>query len=52
MDGLARETAIVARALEEVTMTAMTTAMWRAGSVFISDANFMPKNCGKGGNYI
>ncbi len=49
---MARETAIVARALEEVTMTAMRTAVWRAGSVFISNANFMPKNCGKGGNCI
>jgi hypothetical protein len=34
-DGLARETRIMARALEEVTTTAMTTAVWRAGSVFI-----------------
>jgi hypothetical protein len=42
----------VARALEEVTTTAMTTTVWRAGSVFILNANFMPKNCGKEGNCI
>ncbi len=51
-DGLARKTAIVTRALEEVTMTVMTTAVWRAGSVFISNTNFMLKNCSKGGNCI
>jgi hypothetical protein len=47
-DGLARETAIVAKALEEVTTTVMTTDVWRVGSVLISNANFMPRCCGKG----
>ncbi len=48
-DGLARETAIVAKAPEEVTMMAMITAACRVGSVFISNANFMPRCCGKKG---
>ncbi len=52
MDGLARETAIVAKALEEVTTTAMTTAAWKVGSVFISNTNFMPRCCSKGGNWV
>jgi hypothetical protein len=52
MDGLARETVIVAKASEEVTMIAMTTAAWRAGSVLILNANFMPRCCGKGQNYV
>ncbi len=49
---MARETAILAGALEEVTTTAMTTAVWRVGSVFFSNPNFMPKNCNKEGNCI
>jgi hypothetical protein len=49
MGGLSRETAIVAKAPEEVKATAMTTAAWRVGLVLILNANFMPKACGKGG---
>ncbi len=30
----------------------MMTAPWRVGSVLISNANSMPKKCGKGGNCI
>jgi hypothetical protein len=52
MDGLARETAIVARNPEEMTTTPMITTVWRAGPVFILNANFMPKNCGNRGNCI
>ncbi len=51
-DGLAREIAIMAKAPEEVTTTAMTTAAWRVGSVFILNANFMPRCCGKGGKCL
>jgi hypothetical protein len=52
MDGLVRETAIVAKAPEEVTTTATTTTAWRVGSVFILNVNFMPRCCGKGGNRV
>ncbi len=50
--GQSRETTIIANASEEVNATMMTTAAWRVGSVSISNANFMPGACGKGGNSI
>ena len=50
--GLSRDTAIVAKALEEAKVTAMITAAWSVGSVLISNANFIPKNSGKGGNGV
>jgi hypothetical protein len=49
-DGLSRETAIIAKAPEEVIMTAKRTAMWSVGSVLISKYYFMPGTCSKGGN--
>jgi hypothetical protein len=50
--GLSRDTAIEARAPEEAKVTAMMTAAWRVGSVFILNANFMPKILEKGGNCV
>jgi hypothetical protein len=53
MGGLSRETAIVAKAPEEVNTTTVTTAAWRVGtSVLISNANFMPGACGEGRNCV
>jgi hypothetical protein len=52
MDGLSRDTAIVAKALEEVMAMAMIIATCRVGSVLILNANFMPRICGEGGNCI
>ena len=46
--GLSRDTAIVAKAPEEETVTATMTAAWSVGSVLISNANFMPQNSEKG----
>jgi hypothetical protein len=50
-EGLLRETAIVVKASDEVTMTAIATAAWRVGSVLISKAYFMPVLDGKGGKF-
>jgi hypothetical protein len=52
MEGLSRDTATVVKAPEEAKVMAMMTAAWRVGSVLISNTNFMPKNCGEGGNCI
>ncbi len=52
MDGLSRDTAIIAKAPEEVMVTAMIIAARGVGSVLISNANFMPRICGEGGNCI
>ncbi len=46
--GLVRETAIMAKAPEELTTTAMTTATWRVGSVFILNTNLCPDVAAKG----
>jgi hypothetical protein len=51
-EGLSRDTTTKAKASEEAKVMAMMTAAWRVGSVLISNANFMPKNCGKGGYCI
>ncbi len=51
-DGLSRDTVIVAKAPEEVMATAMIIVMHRVGSVLISNANFMPRICGEGGNWV
>jgi hypothetical protein len=47
--GLLRDTVIGAKAPEEVKVMAIMMAAWR---VLISNANFMPKCCGEGGNCI
>ncbi len=47
-EGELRETAIVAKALEEVTMMEMTTAACKVGSVLILKMYFMPAQDGKG----
>jgi hypothetical protein len=52
MDGLSRETMIVAKAPKEVMRTAMIIAARRVGSVLISNANFMPRICSEGGNCV
>jgi hypothetical protein len=51
-DGLFRDTAIVAKAPKEVMAMAMIIATRRVGSVLISNANFTPRICGKGGNCV
>jgi hypothetical protein len=52
MDGLSRDTAIIAKASEEVMVMAMIIAARRVGSVLISNTNFMLRSCGKGGNCV
>ncbi len=47
-EGDSRETAIVAKAPEEVTTRDMTTATCKVGSVLISKMYFMPAQDGKG----
>ncbi len=51
-DGLSRDTAIVAKAPEEVMATAMIIAAHRVGSVLFSNANFMPRICCERGNCV
>jgi hypothetical protein len=48
MKGGLRETAIVAKAPEEVTTIEMTTAGFKVGSVLISKMYFMPAQDGEG----
>jgi hypothetical protein len=52
MDRLSRDTSIIAKAPKEVMAMAMIIAARRVGSVLISNANFMPRSCGKGGNCV
>jgi hypothetical protein len=50
---LSRETAIMAKAIEEVTTIAMiSAATWRVGSVLIAEVYFMSGACIEGGNSI
>ena len=50
--GLSRDTAIEAKAPEEAKVMSMMTAARSVGSVLKSNANFMPQNSGKGGEYV
>jgi hypothetical protein len=52
MEGELRETVIMAKALEEVTMKEMTTAVCKVSSVLILQMYFMPVQDGKGAKKI
>jgi hypothetical protein len=49
MEWESRETAIMAKAPEEVTMMEMTTAAYKVGTVLMSKMYFMPAQDGEGG---